>query len=79
MGSGGHGPILLRPAAATVQSARAGLPPIGILVDMMEEASPAVRLGAACTLSSPATASRVVRPDGHFSARIGSSKRLDSC
>lgn len=49
--SGGHGPVLLRPAPGQpVRSLEPGLPPIGILDDMGEEPSPAVRLEVGGTL-----------------------------
>lgn len=79
--SGGHGPILLRPArGAPVQSLEPGLPPIGILDEMMEEASPPVRLEVGGTLvitSDGITES--FDPDGQLFGEKRLVETLDAC
>jgi sigma-B regulation protein RsbU (phosphoserine phosphatase) len=77
----GHGPILLRPAPGEpVQSLEPGLPPIGILDDMMEEASPPVRLEPGGTLvvtSDGITES--FAPDGQLFGETRLVETLDAC
>jgi phosphoserine phosphatase RsbU/P len=49
--SGGHGPVLFRKSrGAPIQSLEPGLPPIGILDEMLEEATPPVQLDAGGSL-----------------------------
>jgi phosphoserine phosphatase len=64
--SGGHGPILLRTAPGEpMQHLEPGLPPIGILDDMMEEVTPPVRLevGGSLVVTSDGI-SESFSPDG---------------
>ena len=49
--SGGHGPVVLRPArGAPLQLLEPNLPPIGILDDIIEETAPPARLGVGGSL-----------------------------
>ena len=79
--SGGHAPILLRPAPGRpARSLEPGLPPIGILDEMMEEASPPARLEPGGTLVVTSDGiSEAFAPDGELFGEDRLLATLDAC
>jgi sigma-B regulation protein RsbU (phosphoserine phosphatase) len=79
--SGGHGPVLVRSKpGATIHSLEPGLPPIGILDDMMEERTDPVKLdvgGSLVVTSDGITES--FSPDGELFGESRLVQTLNGC